>query len=479
MSLRSYLRTQPKPTNAYHFGAYLHCKRKAWLNYYGKAALTAPDPVHVRQQLQEGLQFEAQIYAAQFAHAYVVQGNHTQVRYEDTQAAIARREPVILQAQLLQKTDSEEETGIGVADILELRQEGSQHYYEVGDIKSTAVATLSHSLQLRWYSELLCSLQDGFLPRKGFLILGNGQRQEIHFEVIERDFTQLQQALEALRPLPETEADLKTPPILSTACFSCKWRYACMPQLQSEASLSLLPQLSTATIAHLQRQGLNRWDKLSPKAIEMLEAEGFLDALTAQHLQHNLDRLRQGKLIWKQQLRPDLFTDIVIGAFELQQFKAPTDNPSGYPYRYQVVGFHYLSNQTQGFLSVKQNMNGYPSFEKLPENLRNKRWVMYGMDALQVQRMVKTAAAEQGISPQIEVIDLLQFVEQYVHAPLPGLQLRELGYFTTQAGQLPARLAYITSLSEPALPLASDRKAYALNRLEVLATLITWLQEQL
>ncbi|SDJ82638.1 RecB family nuclease, putative, TM0106 family [Catalinimonas alkaloidigena] len=445
-------RPQPKPTNGHQFGAYLNCPRKAWFNYHATSALKAPVPLALRAMQQEGLQYEKEVIERQYAGAFEVTGQTEAERLVQTEKAMRGGEPVILQAQLLGPER------VGVADILERVASGPGyrlgHLYQVGDIKSSKTVTLHNLLQIGWYSRLLTGLQ-GTAPERAFLIMGDGRREEVEVALVETILRETYYDLMAVRRLAWEELNEKHPPVLSRNCMTCQYRYECMPRVQAADSLSLLPDLGAHRLAHLKAHGLHTWRDLALCSDAQLEELEFSD-VEIQRSREAIERLRQGRVLFRKKLRDDLFRKTALATLELKK------QPEGY----RAIALVYRIGQNTYRAPITYDEWEQPQFE-LPTKLQNRRLILYGLDYATLRKILRQ-------TKQLDLVtlfDVFSFIEKYVHAPLPGLELGELhAYLRGDQEYFALRDTANTSLTA---------EEYARQRLETLTEVARWLHENL
>ncbi|MGB3619301.1 MAG: hypothetical protein WBA12_14370, partial [Catalinimonas sp.] len=113
----------------------------------------------------------------------------------------------------------------------------------------------------------------------------------------------------------------------------------------------------------------------------------------------------------------------------------------------------------------------YDEFERptldWPEALWGRRIVLWGMDHGTLRKLLR----ENQLLQHVELFDLMHFVEQYVHAPLPGLELTELIAYLDGSPDYEALL----QRNGPFL----SAEAHAEQRLTALVRVAGWLHKHL
>ena len=141
-------------------------------------------------------------------------------------------------------------------------------HYVPGDVKSAVTARSDAALQVGFAALLLETLQ-GVRPDAGFLILGDGRREELNLESIR---CTVDDAVERTEQVALGQAE--TSPFFSPACARCRWRGACLPRLEEGRDLSFVHGMTRARRRVLSRQGIATIDDLAGADVAALAAAG-------------------------------------------------------------------------------------------------------------------------------------------------------------------------------------------------------------
>jgi len=132
-----------------------------------------------------------------------------------------------------------------------------EHYYRPGDVKSARSARSDAVLQVG-FAALLLETAQGRRPESGFLILGDGRREEIDLDGIRCTIDDAVERAEAI-----AHGGLDTTASYSAACARCRWRGECLPRLQDARDLSFVHGLTRARQRVLRRNGVATIDDLA------------------------------------------------------------------------------------------------------------------------------------------------------------------------------------------------------------------------
>jgi uncharacterized protein len=156
-------------------------------------------------------------------------------------------------------------------DLLERVPGGSllgEFHYVPGDVKSARTARSDAALQVGFAALLLESVQ-GRRPDAGFLILGNGRREELDLDAIR---CTVDDAVARAEDVASGEAS--TSPFFSPACGRCRWRDTCLPQLEEARDLSFVHGVTRSRRRAFSRHGITTIDDLAAIDVAALTAAG-------------------------------------------------------------------------------------------------------------------------------------------------------------------------------------------------------------
>ena len=143
-----------------------------------------------------------------------------------------------------------------------------EHYYQPGDVKSARTARSDAALQVGFAALLLAKVQ-GRRPESGFLILGDGRREEIDLEAIRYTIDDAVARAERI-----VGGEEETRPFYSVSCARCRWRGECVPRLQEERDLSFVHGLTRSRNRVLRRHGVCTIDELATADVARLVEAG-------------------------------------------------------------------------------------------------------------------------------------------------------------------------------------------------------------
>jgi predicted RecB family nuclease len=141
------------------------------------------------------------------------------------------------------------------------------YHYRPGDVKSARATRSDAALQVGFAGLLLEAVQ-GRRPESGFLILGDGTREELDLESVRCTIDDAVERAEAI-----ARGALETTPFYSANCARCRWRGECLPRLESSRDLSFVYGLTRSRHRVLRRHGVATIDDLASADVSLLVAE--------------------------------------------------------------------------------------------------------------------------------------------------------------------------------------------------------------
>lgn len=407
-------RSQPRPTSGHHFSDLFSCPQRAWLHYYGNQREQASDPAYLKALYREGLEYERSVYEEYFPDAYKVPKKINKKVWQDlTIDAMKRGEPYILQGYIF------DQKRIGVLDILECLAEDSSsktgHIYRVGEIKRSSKLYTAHILQAAWYSEMLSDIQ-GYQPDEVRFYLKGGGIQTVNLQDYADEYESAKAELETLR------ASRVCPgAFLSKECPSCHWRSVCMPELVASDHLSLVPWISREKAEVLAQHNVRTWVALKEINDSVLAQIGFSEYEITQ-IRLALQCLEQGSPPLRHPLNKSIFSNnkVVVMEFTdiLRQRKAGL-KPK--PEKIHFEGYY------GSFESMNIPENDDILEKELSKILDGKTLLFYGSTDIHA---FQTVCKHTGGKLR-NFIDIFDLVEDYVHSPVPGIELSVLANHIT------------------------------------------------
>jgi len=162
-------------------------------------------------------------------------------------------------------------TRLARPDLLE-RAPGSsslgEFHYIPGDVKSARTTRSDSVFQVGFAALLLESVQ-GRRPETGFLILGDGRREELDLGAIRCTVDDAVARTEEV-----ARGTVATSPFFSPACARCRWRGECLPYLEEARDLSFVHGVTRARRRVFIRHGVTTIDQLAASDVEALAAAG-------------------------------------------------------------------------------------------------------------------------------------------------------------------------------------------------------------
>jgi predicted RecB family nuclease len=124
-------------------------------------------------------------------------------------------------------------------------------------------------LQVAFAALLLESVQ-GVRPDSGFLILGDGRRDELDLGAIRFTVDDAVERAEAV-----ASGAVETTPYFSSACARCRWRAECLPRLEGQRDLSFVHGLTRSRRRVLERHGLHTIDDFAAADVSTFSSAGL------------------------------------------------------------------------------------------------------------------------------------------------------------------------------------------------------------
>jgi len=411
-------RSTPGATAGQHFASLQTCPHKAWSDYFLPGRLKADPPGFLLAMQREGIAHEEAICQSLFPGAVrIPERISSEDRQRRTVDAMRAGSPAILQAYLAA------EGRVGVADVLELVGPSSESptgfLYQVGEFKRAQKLMVAHVLQAAWYTELLGEIQ-GQTLRDAFFILGDGSRIAVPLAESSSIFSVQKTMLDALR-----DPAARPGPHLCKACLSCPWRSVCIPELIATEHVSLLPGISRAMAERLRsKSGVTRWPVLATASNEQLLDYG-IPSRDWPLIRAAALRLETGQAVTRQPLNH--VTLRALSAMSIE-FGSGASGAAGAPPPPQAA---WLENDGAGPTRIEIAPDWTADLSPVAGRTPI---VVYGATELAItHRLLRTAT---GQSPH--VVDLLALIENFVHAPLQGLELAQVTEYTNPALTCPA-----------------------------------------
>ena len=276
------------PLTATHFYLYAHCEHRVRLDLFGDPSDRIADSDADRALKARGLLHEASIARATGYPRPVHGADNLERAFAETLALMKEGHEGIYQGVLLADDLA------GVPDLL-VKLPGDSHigshHYTVGDVKLSRRARSDQALQVAFYAHLLESIQ-GVKPERVFLVLGNESREWIPIEDLGGVFQQALVDLEALR-----RQERPTEPFYKTDCDGCPWRGVCVPALEAEDDLSLLPGMTPSRRSALRGADVGSIEALAAAKPEALAARAGLETRTLIPLKRQARAVKRGEPI--------------------------------------------------------------------------------------------------------------------------------------------------------------------------------------
>ncbi len=410
-------RSTPGVTAGHHFSSLQICPHKAWSDYFLPGSLKADPPGFLLAMQREGIAHEEAICQSLFPGAVrIPERISSDDRQRRTVDAMQAGAPAILQAYLAA------EGRVGIADVLELVGPSSESatgfLYRVGEFKRAQKLMVAHVLQAAWYTDLLGEIQ-GQTPTEAFFILGDGSRIAVPLAESSSIFSGQKSQLNALR-----DPAARPGPHLCKACLSCPWRSVCIPELIATEHVSLLPGISRAMAERLRStSGVTRWPVLATASDEQLLDYG-IPSRDWPLIRSAALCLSAGQAVTRQPLNHATLR--ALSAISIE-FGSGASGAAGAPPPQAA----WLENDGAGPTRIEIAPDWTADLSPVAGRTPI---VVYGATELAItHRLLRTAG---GQSPH--VVDLLALIENFVHAPLQGLELAQVTEYTNPALTCPA-----------------------------------------
>ena len=369
------------------FFSYKVCRLRAWYDLHADRSQAAKEPARLQQLLRSGAEHEHNVYHKIYPDSTTLSGHPNEDSFQKTVDLMKAGTPVILQGVL------KDDRMTGVPDVLEhVGKENGTHRYRVGDIKYSETVRSSHVLQLAFYNDLLSRL--GYAAgEEAFVIDRYLRRTEIkltlYAELYQKTLSELQDLL--IAPLAER------PPIRLTGhCRDCKWRKICMPEVDRDKHISLLPMLTEDDIIRYSQKGIRRIEDLPPTMKQKYARE--------------IGVIASGSFLLQEEFNTGVFRSGIPATVNVS-----FDDP------YEVTEIIICRNGSTESLSINER-----NVVEWLQSLNPTRLFLYGRDYDSARRFCD----KQNID--IPLVDIFSIVNRYVHAPLESLELDSVANFAVE-----------------------------------------------
>lgn len=377
------------------FFSYRICRLRAWYDLHADRSRAATEPARLQQLLRSGAEHERNVYDTLYPGATTLSGRPSDENFQETLDLMKAGTSVILQGVLKCNRMT------GVPDVLEhVGKEDGGHRYRVGDIKYSETVRSSHVLQLAFYNDLLTRL--GYaVGEEAFIVDRYLRRTEVKLTLYADLYKKTLSELQDLLVTPSAER----PPIRLTGhCRDCKWRKICMPEVDRDKHISLLPMLSENEIIQYSKTGIHRIEDL-PRSVK----EEYANEIRV---------IASGSFLLHDRFTKNVFTDGIPATVNVS-----ADDP------YEVTEIIVCQNGSPESLSINER-----DVTQWLHTLNVTRFFLYGRDYDSARRFWD----KQNID--IPLVDIFSIVNRFVHAPLVSLELESVASFAVQHSFDPERL---------------------------------------
>ena len=250
---------------AHHLYDFAECEHRVALDATLDRELRTPPDDAMALLLEHGQRFEREVVEPLgYPAVEVVRGDWHEA-FARTRALMSEGVAGIDQAVLI------DGARLARPDLLERapgRSTLGEFHYIPGDVKSARTTRSDAVFQVGFAALLLESVQ-GRRPETGFLILGDGRREELDLGAIRCTVDDAVARTEEV-----TRGEAATSPFFSTACARCRWRGTCLPRLEEARDLSFVHGVTRARRRVLLRHGVATIDQLARADVAALAAAG-------------------------------------------------------------------------------------------------------------------------------------------------------------------------------------------------------------
>lgn len=201
----------------------------------------------------------------------------------------------------------------------------------------------------------------------------------------------------------------------STWCYSCHKRYSCIPSIIENKPASLLTAVTPSRSRYLKEKNIHNIDMLNSLSDEALMELNF-DVFDIRNIREQCRRIANSQAVFTQQIKKEYFADVVFVSLQLARH-----NEVLYP---RKILFKKESEILEIVLHYDADTKsiGIDAGEMVRFNeLFHEKILAHGLDAVWLKRISAAHAMR-----NVRIVDLAEFVAQYVHMPLYGLELGEL-----------------------------------------------------
>jgi predicted RecB family nuclease len=250
---------------AHHLYDFAECEHRIALDATLDRSQRTPPDAAMEMLFEHGRRLERRIVEPLGYPAVDVQNGNFKTAFERTRALMREGVAGIDQGVLI------DGTRLARPDLLERASGPSalgEFHYVPGDVKSARIPRSDAVLQVAFAALLLEAVQ-GVRPARGFVVLGDGRREEIDLEAIRCTVDDAVERAEAV-----ARGAAASSPYYSAACGRCRWRGHCLPELERARDLSFVHGMTRARRRVLMRHGVSTIDDLAVADTAALVALG-------------------------------------------------------------------------------------------------------------------------------------------------------------------------------------------------------------
>jgi predicted RecB family nuclease len=146
---------------------------------------------------------------------------------------------------------------LAIPDFIERVEDGDGFHYAPGDVKTGLSPRADQVLQVAFAGWLLRDVQ-GIAPARGFLVLGDGRREDFPLDDLAHVLQAARERVEEILAGRETTA-----PFYGPACGPCRWSGTCLPGLLGTHDLSLVDGMTPTRRRVLRSAGVDTLEALA------------------------------------------------------------------------------------------------------------------------------------------------------------------------------------------------------------------------